>query len=307
MRAVRNQVVLIIAMLLFAAQSYAATGSNSVLIGLSTGALGTGACTLVGDDAWNFDDIQPTGTNPNFAFLNQGTNATPYGSSAVCDTLKTAGVPACPEIESSLGINGTGSISWYAKGFEIGLIISDDSRADFTTSNKFSVTFHAQATSQFWYNPYWTFVQYANILNKSGVYLYDEYKIGTALEKDTICMDVFGVTDTGTCGNHGGETTNDWAVANEWHHFAFIWEGDPTPPHTLSIGEYRVFQDGVEVGTQGSIPGQIPNSTGDTRIGDTLNAFSQMFVRLDNLNIFYNKALTDAEVLETNCAVLTTR
>ena len=307
MRPVQNQVVLIIAILLFAAQSYAATGSNSVLISLSTSALGLPPCTLVGDDAWNFDDIVFTGTNPNFAYLNQGTNATPYGSSAVCDTLKTAGVPDCPEIETSLGINGTGSVSWYHTGFEIGLIIGDDSRADFRVANKFSVTFHAQATSQPWNLPQWVYVYYANILNKSGVYLYDEYKIGIALERDTICMDVFGVTDTGTCGNHGGETTNDWAVANEWHHFAFIWEGDPTPPHSLSIGEYRVFQDGVEVGTQGSIPGRIANSTGVARIGDTFDVFSQMFIRLDNMNIFYNKALTDAEVLETNCAVLTTR
>ena len=280
----------------FASVHLAGSGLNSESIPV---------CTFVGDDAWNFDNILFTETNPNFTYQNQGTNALPFGSDASCDTFKTAGVPACPTVEPTRGMNATGSISFTGSAFEKGLIISDDSRADFTTSNKFSVTFHAQATSGVG-NADWVFTQYGNVLTKSGVYLPDEYRIGDTLERTTICIEVIGATGGGTCGNHLGESTADWALGDGWHHFAFIWNGDPTPPYTAAVGEYIVYQDEIEVGRQTGITGRITNSTGLSRIGDTLNNFSQMFIRLDNMNVFYNTALTQPQVADTNCVVPTT-
>ena len=123
----------------------------------------------------------------------------------------------------------------------------------------------------------------------------------------TICIEVIGATGGGTCGNHLGESTADWALGDGWHHFAFVWNGDPTPPYTAAIGEYIVYQDEIEVGRQTGITGRIINSTGQSRIGDTLNSFSQMFVRLDNMNVFYNTALNQAQVIDANCVVPTTR
>jgi hypothetical protein len=285
------------------------------LAGSGLSADSTKVCTLVGEDAFNFDDITGTGVSPpNFLYKNHGTLRLPYGKDAVCDTFKNGGLPDCPTFDGFLGVNATGSISFTGEGYQKGLRIADDIRGDFSVSNKFSVTFHIQGVSPG--NDTFVFFHYASILVKTPTLLFglpvlaDEYRIGTAHVSTGVTAVCFGVNAIAgadqDCAVAGQKSTGTWAGDAVYHHMGFVWNGPPAP-YTATTGTLTVYQDGVLVNQVTGLTGQMGNSAGYAAIGDTFagGTNAMQWFRLDNLQIFHNKALTQPEVVDADCVVPT--
>ena len=262
-------------------------------------------CTLIANDAWNFNTAVPVLTG--YKYENVGLEAT-AGGAMNCGHSGWVGCP--PFFEQTFGgpLNGSGyvnlntTLSWVQSGFAT----SDKSWMDYSIANEVTVSFHIRATGTV-ANEYLGFLGPPVVEKVGEVFIGGDWSTGAG-SNSFLCMNLAGVVDPAAilasavdCGssvlaanNHLAATTNTGNITGTsgWHHVVMVYTGF----------QYQVWLDGVLEGQDLFLTGGLPNTTGQWRIGVGLNAFQISKFEIDNLQIF-DRDVGSGEVLDLNCSV----
>jgi hypothetical protein len=278
-------------------------------------------CTLIGDNAWNFNSLDFV-VDTEYEYLNQGEPSQGWMASYPfrCGYNPSGPLffPVCPEHIASGGPGDTGytNVDSYHLGsyYQVGLSSAPNTWThNYRSPNSITVSFHIKSDNQGaagnrigWLYP--------TVLRKNGEFFFGADN--SQLHGERVCFNIddmaddYGPTTQGTnCGasagvpNSGlGETSGVLSVSNDgtWAHFVFVFDSNFSQWHD---GEYRVYADGDLVYSSTGIEGQINTPTSnDLVIGIPASYFSATRFHMDNLQMF-DRAVTPAEAKRLNCDV----
>lgn len=278
-------------------------------------------CTLIGDNAWNFNSLDFV-VDTEYEYLNQGEPSqgwmATYPMHCGYNPSGPNFFPVCPEHFNSGGPGDTGyaNINSYYQGpyRSVGLYTKWNSwTQNYRSPNSATFSYHIRTDSAIpasrigWLGP--------PVLKKYNEFFIGADAGGTHGERN--CWNIAGIADewgtqgeplSGQCGasvaggNDGlGETTGVGSIPqSEWKHFVFVWDSNFSQ---WQNGTIRIYVDGAEVYNSGpNIVGQWAYGTSEIGIGVPPSYYSNTRYHIDNLQMF-DRAVTAAEAKRLNCDV----
>ena len=281
-------------------------------------------CTVVAQDAWNFNKEDHIIIVESKRYLNHGDSFSP---TFYCGPTQF-GI-FCPLFLPSGGIFGTGAVDmdhYHSGSFEVTMGLRSDYRSasqNYRTDNKLTIAFHIKGMFTNG-DPFGGPLGWlrAEVVWKEGEFYTGGDDFAAGAHSDRICLNLDpggnkpiedGGGPTGDksqyCGSDVVEdntgvfsTGEDSLVYQEWSHVAVVWDGAESGQYLN--GETRYYLDGVLVKTETGINGRILNSQNKWLIaGFAPSGFEAVHYVLDNLQIDNIAWDQDRVDLAWNCNV----